>query len=130
MFLADAEHYYQSDLYSYYQGFSGSTIEDLTSPLTLASYDRVLNKLSTLTRVNSILDVGCGKGEFVWAARNNGYSIKGIELSQEAVSLARTFGLPVEKQSLFSQELDLPERTQCLGHRACRLNSFNDSACD
>ena len=106
VFLADAEHYYQSDLYSYYQGFSGRTIEDLTSPLTLASYDRVLNKLSTLTRVNSILDVGCGKGEFVWAARNNGYSIKGIELSQEAVSLARTLGLPVEKQSLFSQELD------------------------
>lgn len=105
-FLAEADHSFQDDLYSYYEDFYGKTIENLTSPLTLASYQRVLSKLCTLTNISSILDVGCGKGEFVWAARNFGYSIQGIELSQEAVSLACSFGLPVQRQSLFSPELD------------------------
>lgn len=105
-FLAETDHSFQEDLYSYYASFYGKSIENLTSPLTLASYDRVLKKLSALTNIKSILDVGCGKGEFVWAALNYGYSIQGIELSQEAVSLACSFDLPVQHQSLFSPELD------------------------
>lgn len=106
IFLAEANHFFQEDLYSYYAKYSGSQIEDLVSPLTLASYSRVLKRLSKITNLVSILDVGCGKGEFVWAAQKAGYSIKGIEMSPEAVSVACGSGLPVQEQSLFSSELD------------------------
>ncbi|WP_413328283.1 class I SAM-dependent methyltransferase [Synechococcus sp. MIT S9508] len=106
IFLAEADHFFQEDLYSYYKQYIGAKIEDLVSPLTLVSYDRVLKRLCKITNIQNILDVGCGKGEFVWAARNSGYAIKGIELSLEAVSVARSFNLPVQQHSLFSPALD------------------------
>ena len=103
-FLAESAHAFQEDLYSYYNQFSKD--EDLVSPLTLLSFSRVLDKLCKISNIQPILDVGCGKGEFVWAAKNMGYVIKGIELSREAVSVARCSDLPVQQQSLFSEELE------------------------
>jgi 2-polyprenyl-3-methyl-5-hydroxy-6-metoxy-1,4-benzoquinol methylase len=105
-YLGDAEHSFQEDLYAYYEQFSGKTMEELVSPLTLASYRRVFSKLRKHCALQSILDVGCGKGEFVWAALGQGYAIEGLELSAEAVAFARSLALPVRHQSLFSSELD------------------------
>ena len=105
-YLGDAEHSFQEDLYAYYERFSGKTMEELVTPLTLASYHRVLRRLRKHCVLQSILDVGCGKGEFVWAALGRGYAIEGLELSAEAVAVARSLGLPVRQQSLFACELD------------------------
>lgn len=105
-YLNDAVHSFQEDLYAYYKRFAGRSMEELVSPLTLASYRRVLLTLRKYCALQSILDVGCGKGEFVWAALGQGYAVEGLELSSEAVSVALSNDLPVKQQDLFSSELD------------------------
>lgn len=105
-YLDEVDHSFQDDLYAYYEHFVGMPMEDLVSPLTLISYRQVLRMLRGLCGLQSILDVGCGKGEFVWAALGQGFEIEGLELSAAAVSIANSFALPVRQQSLFSSELD------------------------
>ena len=106
VYLNDSTHSFQEDLYKYYERFAGRSMEELVSPLTLASYYRVLHRLNKHCALQSILDVGCGKGEFVWAALGQGYAVEGLELSAEAVSVALSNDLPVKQQNLFSSELD------------------------
>lgn len=95
-YLNEADHSFQEDLYAFYERFAGRSIEELISPLTLASYSRVLRRLGKYCDLRAILDVGCGKGEFVWAVLGQGCAIEGLDLSTEAVSFARSLGLPVQ----------------------------------
>jgi O-antigen chain-terminating methyltransferase len=67
--------------------------------------------------VGEILDVGCGRGEFLEAARAAGLSARGIELNQECVALCRQRGLEVERADLFAHLESLPE--QSLGGVYC-----------
>lgn len=112
-YLHGSDHSFREDMYAYYKRFAGRPMEDLVSPLTLESYNRVLRELRKRCDLKSILDVGCGKGEFVWAALGQGCAIEGLELSAEAVSIAHSLGLPVRRQSLFSSDLDL-RRWSCV----------------
>jgi len=43
-----------------------------------------------------LLDVGCGRGEFLEAARDRGFDALGIDLDQAAVEAARSAGLRAE----------------------------------
>ncbi len=52
--------------------------------------------------VHDILDLGCGRGEFLEAARRAGLPARGIELSEECVTLCRQKGLAAERADLFS----------------------------
>lgn len=47
-----------------------------------------------------VLDVGCGAGEFVSYAQENGFDPTGIEPSEEAVQAAQAGGLPVSRCNL------------------------------
>jgi O-antigen chain-terminating methyltransferase len=49
-----------------------------------------------------VLDVGCGRGEFLEAARDSGLAATGIDLSDECVALCRAKGLHAEKADLFA----------------------------
>lgn len=49
-----------------------------------------------------ILDIGCGRGEFLEAARAAGLRARGIELSQECVDVCRAKGLEAENADLFA----------------------------
>ncbi len=48
-----------------------------------------------------ILDIGCGRGEFLEAARDAGLTARGIELSEECVAVCRSKGLEAECADLF-----------------------------
>ncbi|HVO99039.1 MAG TPA: methyltransferase domain-containing protein [Bryobacteraceae bacterium] len=48
-----------------------------------------------------VLDLGCGRGEFLEAARDAGLAASGIDLSDECVALCRAKGLHAEKADLF-----------------------------
>jgi SAM-dependent methyltransferase len=47
------------------------------------------------SREADILDLGCGHGALVWAARNLGYGrVRGVDASPEQVAAARELGIP------------------------------------
>ena len=58
--------------------------------------------------IHEILDLGCGRGEFLEAARDAGLRVRGIDLSEECVTLCRTKGLQAECADLFQYLTALP----------------------
>lgn len=55
----------------------------------------------------NLLDVGCGEGLFMHCARQAGYEVAGVEVSEFAVDYARKeFGLDIQQASL--ENADLP----------------------
>jgi SAM-dependent methyltransferase len=57
-----------------------------------------------------ILDIGCGRGEFLDAAREAGLTARGIELGEECVALCRSKGLAAECVDMFGYLDALPDR--------------------
>jgi O-antigen chain-terminating methyltransferase len=55
-----------------------------------------------------VLDMGCGRGEFLEAARDAGLHATGIDQSDECVALCRAKGLHAEKADLFAYLEALP----------------------
>ena len=49
-----------------------------------------------------VLDIGCGRGEFLEAARDAGLAASGIDLSGDCVALCRGKGLDAHKAELFA----------------------------
>jgi len=57
----------------------------------------------------SVLDIGCGRGEFLEAMRDAGVPARGIDLSEESVAMCRAKGLNAEVADLFVYLSGLPE---------------------
>ena len=57
--------------------------------------------LARFAGASGILDIGCGRGEFLEAARDTGLPVHGIDLSDESVALCRSKGLSAERADLF-----------------------------
>ena len=57
----------------------------------------------------NVLDIGCGRGEFLEAMRSAGVGAKGIDLSEESVALCRSKGLEAETADLFTYLENLPD---------------------
>jgi len=53
------------------------------------------------TDCREVLDIGCGRGEFLELMREAGISARGIDLSRESVELCRTKGLKADEADLF-----------------------------
>jgi 2-polyprenyl-3-methyl-5-hydroxy-6-metoxy-1,4-benzoquinol methylase len=62
--------------------------------------------LPYFTGRRSVLDIGCGRGEFLELMRDAGVEARGIELSQESVDLCRHKGLQAERADLFQYLAD------------------------
>ncbi|HEY4364138.1 MAG TPA: class I SAM-dependent methyltransferase [Bryobacteraceae bacterium] len=58
-----------------------------------------------------ILDLGCGRGEFLEAARDAGLAARGIELSEECVAFCRAKGLEAQRADLFEHLASLDDRS-------------------
>ena len=56
-----------------------------------------------------VLDLGCGRGEFLEMMRQAGVPARGIDLSEESVALCRLKGLDAETADLFVYLEGLPE---------------------
>jgi O-antigen chain-terminating methyltransferase len=65
--------------------------------------------LSYFRERRSVLDIGCGRGEFLEMMRPAGVTAKGIDLSEESVALCRHKGLDAEVADLFVYLENLPE---------------------
>ena len=56
-----------------------------------------------------VLDIGCGRGEFLEVMREAGVEARGIDLGQESVELCRRKGLQAETADLFEYLAQVPE---------------------
>jgi len=57
---------------------------------------------------HAVLDIGCGRGEFLELMRDAGVPARGIDLSQESIDLFRHKGLAAETADLLVYLADLP----------------------
>jgi 2-polyprenyl-3-methyl-5-hydroxy-6-metoxy-1,4-benzoquinol methylase len=106
VYLGKYSEIFDDQLYAYYAKYAGKTKNQVYNPLTKNSYFQVLKLLNSYGGGKTILDVGCGNGAFLDAAMEQGYDIKGIELSQSAIDIANRFNLPVKKIDFFSTEIE------------------------
>jgi SAM-dependent methyltransferase len=58
---------------------------------------------------DNVLDVGCGRGEFLELLRDNGIDARGVEAGRDQWLLCREKGLEVVQQDLFSYLESLPD---------------------
>jgi O-antigen chain-terminating methyltransferase len=59
--------------------------------------------------LQNVLDIGCGRGEFLEMLREASVPAKGIDLSEESVAMCRHKGLEAEVADLFPYLRNLPE---------------------
>ena len=59
--------------------------------------------------LQNVLDIGCGRGEFLEMMRAAGVAAKGIDLSEESIAMCRHKGLEAEVADLFPYLENLPE---------------------
>ena len=57
----------------------------------------------------NVLDIGCGRGEFLEMMRGAGIPARGIDLGEESVATCRHKGLEAEVADLYPYLADLPE---------------------
>jgi 2-polyprenyl-3-methyl-5-hydroxy-6-metoxy-1,4-benzoquinol methylase len=107
VFLGNCANAFDDGLYDYYKKYAGLTKGEVFDPITRTRYLELLERFASYGVGGTILDVGCGKGDFVEAATSAGWVASGIELSQSAIDVAVGFGLPVRKLDFFSHEIKL-----------------------
>lgn len=67
--------------------------------------------LPYFTHESLVLDIGCGRGEFVELLKEQGIPVRGIDLSPEGVAYAKERGLPVDKADAFEVLTTLPDNS-------------------
>jgi 2-polyprenyl-3-methyl-5-hydroxy-6-metoxy-1,4-benzoquinol methylase len=65
--------------------------------------------LPLFTGCTDVLDIGCGRGEFLEMMRGAGIPARGIDLGEESVATCRHKGLEAEAADLYVYLEDLPE---------------------
>ena len=64
-----------------------------------------LDLLQAHIQTGTLLDVGCGNGQFLSYAKENGFTVKGVELEQNALAITREKGIAAEPLLLTDEEL-------------------------
>ena len=59
----------------------------------------------------SVLDLGCGRGEFLELMRDAGVSARGIDLNEESISRCRNNGLDAEQADIFQYLAARPDQS-------------------
>jgi 2-polyprenyl-3-methyl-5-hydroxy-6-metoxy-1,4-benzoquinol methylase len=61
------------------------------------------------TGCTQVLDIGCGRGEFLQVMKNAGIAARGIDSDPESIALCRAKGLDAEAADLFTYLNNLPD---------------------
>ena len=69
-------------------------------------FKKHLALLQKYKKSGDLLDIGCGNGHFLYYARQQGYNIKGAELEENAIEIAKNMGLDVEPLLLTDEKLN------------------------
>ncbi len=80
-------------------------LKEKTSQWRIDYYKDLLNKIKKFKKKGSLLDIGCGIGQFLELASKNNYETKGIELSKVGYEYCKKQNLNVYQENVFSNEL-------------------------
>lgn len=91
-------------LYAYQEDWKGLSREDAYPELNARKYRELLGEFSRYIDGNRLLDVGCGKGHFVYRAEQAGWDALGVEVTDASVSVAQRLGAAVINQDFLAME--------------------------
>jgi len=87
------------ELDKYYSKYSYSSTGYL-SPITVQSYNSLLDEFEPFRKTNKMLDIGCGRGWFLQEAQKRGWNVYGSEYSEEAIKICESNGLEMKEGKL------------------------------
>jgi 2-polyprenyl-3-methyl-5-hydroxy-6-metoxy-1,4-benzoquinol methylase len=94
--------------------------EQYLSPLTIESYNRLLDYFEKYRKLNTILDTGCGMGWFLDEAIKRGWKAYGTEYSKLAVEQCSARGINMKEGMLnpndFDTEFDVIVSSEVIEH--------------
>lgn len=93
-------------LYDYYGQLSDDDLIHRHSRENRARQQRLLKRLARYSCGRRLLDVGCGDGQLLKTAKDEGWDAVGIDLSASAVDLCQRLGLDASKTDFFGESLD------------------------
>jgi 2-polyprenyl-3-methyl-5-hydroxy-6-metoxy-1,4-benzoquinol methylase len=67
------------------------------SPITKKRYNELLDKFEPFRKTNRMLDIGCGYGFFLEVARERGWEVYGVEITDDAVDACTKKGINMFK---------------------------------
>lgn len=70
---------------------------------------RMADYVALFTGASDVLDIGCGRGEFLELLREAGITARGLDINHEMVEVCRTRGLSVAEGDALSYLLSLPD---------------------
>jgi len=94
------------ELYDYYGRLSEADLTRRYSPENRARQQELLTALAGHTRGRRLLDVGCGDGQLLQTAKDEGWDAVGIDLAETAILLCHRRGLTASKTDFFDGSLD------------------------
>lgn len=87
------------ELNAHYSSYSYES-EGYLSPITIKSYNLLLDEYEKYRSTNKILDIGCGRGWFLIEARKREWQVFGTEYSETAIKRCMNYGILVKKGEL------------------------------
>jgi SAM-dependent methyltransferase len=96
--------------------------EELSPPAFINTrLEEITSEFSSYRRHNRLLDIGCGAGNLLQAARKNGWNAQGLDVSAGAVKHVRDLGFEVfegelQNASFPSQHFDVVTAAELLEH--------------
>ena len=100
-FPEDLSSYYESEDYISHTDKSDSLIDKLYQTVrnyTLKKKVKLINSFNTTNK--KLLDIGCGTGDFLTVAQQNNWTVKGVEPSEKARTIA------LEKKVIIKEDLN------------------------
>jgi SAM-dependent methyltransferase len=76
-------------------------------PFVQSRLEEIVGQFAVCRQTNRLLDIGCGAGNLLLAARNNGWQAQGLDVSPHAVKHVRDLGFEVFHGEL--RDAQLPE---------------------
>ena len=87
----DLPRYYESEDYISHTDTKRNLFEKVYHLVRSIALKRKLKLINNLSKDSkTLLDVGCGTGDFLWTAKQNGWNVKGIEPNPQAREIANS----------------------------------------